>query len=75
MTGTPSRREYGAGASPRPDRRGRARSRHGFGTVPSPTRATFRGRLEAIGLGRWASLYPGARGGVGVPRHDGRRPQ
>jgi hypothetical protein len=35
-------------------------NRHGFGTVPWPTRAHFRGRLEAIGLGRWASLYLGA---------------
>jgi hypothetical protein len=35
-------------------------NRHGFGTVSRPTRADFRGRLEAIGLGRWASLYSGA---------------
>jgi hypothetical protein len=34
--------------------------RHSFGTVQWPTHADFRGRLEAIGLGRWASLYSGA---------------
>ena len=36
---------------------GSGMSRHAFGTLPSPTRAGFRGRLEAIGLGRWASLF------------------
>ena len=32
-----------------------------FDAFPSPTRAHFRGRLEAIGLGRWASLFTGGR--------------
>ena len=40
--------------------------RHGSGAFPLPTRADYRGRLEAIGLGRWASLYPGARLTLGV---------
>ena len=31
--------------------------RHAFGTLVSPTGADFGGRLEAIGLGRWASLF------------------
>ena len=35
-------------------------ARHEFGAVPFPTRAHFRARLEAIGLGRWGSLFPGA---------------
>jgi hypothetical protein len=34
---------------------------HGLGAVPSPTRADFRVRLEAIGSGRWVSHLPGAR--------------
>ena len=34
---------------------------HDFGALRSPTGADFRGRLEAIGPGRWASLFPGAR--------------
>jgi hypothetical protein len=38
----------------------RAIRRDDLGAVSSPTRAYFRGRLEAIGLGRWASLYTGA---------------
>ena len=33
---------------------------HDPGALASPTRAEFRGRLEAIGLGRWASLFTGA---------------
>ena len=36
-------------------------SRYAFGTLASPTRVDFRARLEAIGLGRWASLFTGAR--------------
>jgi hypothetical protein len=42
--------------------------RHDFGTVALPTRAGLRDRLEAIGLGRWASLYPGACRSIGVRR-------
>ena len=34
---------------------------HDSGALRSPTRADSRGRLEAIGPGRWASLFPGAR--------------
>jgi hypothetical protein len=34
--------------------------RHETGTDAFPTCACLRGRLEAIGLGRWASLYTGA---------------
>jgi hypothetical protein len=37
-----------------------SRRRHTFGAVPFPTRARFRIRLGAIGLGRWASLFTGA---------------
>ena len=37
------------------------RGRHDFGAHALPTRAEFRGRLEAIGPGRWASLSTGAR--------------
>ena len=33
---------------------------HAPGALASPTRAEFRSRLEAIGLGRWASLFTGA---------------
>jgi hypothetical protein len=39
---------------------GSTANRHDLGAVPSPTRADFFARLEAIGLGRWASLYTGA---------------
>jgi hypothetical protein len=46
-------------------------TRHDAGALALPTRTNFRGRLEAIGLGRWASLYPGARLTEGV-RHRGR---
>jgi hypothetical protein len=35
--------------------------RHALVAVSSPTRARLRVRLEAIGLGRWASLFTGAR--------------
>ena len=43
-------------------RAARRRTRpHAFGTVLSPTVARFRVRLEAIGLGRWVSLFTGAR--------------
>ena len=47
--------------------------RHGFVPTPSPTRAGFRVRLEAIGLGRWASLFTGARVTGGARGHEGRR--
>jgi hypothetical protein len=40
---------------------------HDLGTPRSPTRADFRGRLEAIGPGRWASLSTGARVTAGPP--------
>jgi hypothetical protein len=35
--------------------------RHALVAVSSPTCARLRVRLEAIGLGRWASLFTGAR--------------
>jgi hypothetical protein len=47
--------------------------RHAFVRVPSPTRAGFRVRLEAIGLERWASLFTGARETECARGHDGRR--
>ena len=37
-----------------------SRKRHAFGAIPLPTRGRYRDRLEAIGLGRWASLFTGA---------------
>jgi hypothetical protein len=47
---------------------GPSASRLGFGTVPFPTRADFRVRLEAIGSGRWVSHLTGARVTVGAGR-------
>ena len=47
--------------------------RHAFVPALSPTRAAFRVRLEAIGLGRWASLFTGARVTGGAQGHEGRR--
>jgi hypothetical protein len=48
--------------------------RHDVGALALPTRANFRGRLEAIGLGRWASLYPGARLTERIRHGGGLRP-
>ena len=49
--------------------------RHGCVSAPSPTGAGFRVRLEAIGLGRWASLFTGARVTGGARGSEGRRAQ
>jgi hypothetical protein len=46
--------------------------RHAFGTFSCPTGADFLARLEAIGLGRWASLYSGARETEGARTLEGR---
>jgi hypothetical protein len=46
--------------------------RHVFVPAPFPTRAGFRVRLEAIGLGTWASLFTGARETEDARPHEGR---
>jgi hypothetical protein len=62
----------GPTAGRRPDAEaGLPTSRHGLGTVPFPTRADFRVRLEAIGSGRWASHLSGARVTLGSRRPRG----
>jgi hypothetical protein len=45
---------------------------HALVAVLSPTGARLRVRLEAIGLGRWASLFTGARE-TGFALTDGRQ--
>ncbi len=78
MTGALSRPAKPAGVSPGAGAGSGShpgRSPHASGTVPSPTRADFHGRLQAIGLGRWASLYPGARRAGGASSREGRRPR
>jgi hypothetical protein len=47
--------------------------RHAFVPAPFTTRADYHVRLEAIGLGRWASLFTGARETEDARGHEGRR--
>jgi hypothetical protein len=47
--------------------------RHALVPALTPTRAGFRVRLEAIGPGRWASLFTGARETEDARGHEGRR--